>query len=91
MVSELLFWYLLNHSILKKKEEEKIYKKKRKKKRKRKIESLICGLVVEEKTCWLRRNPAFEVVKTDSQTKNLLSFSHKKFPFVCLYLSIGIP
>ncbi|KAF3552849.1 hypothetical protein F2Q69_00013676 [Brassica cretica] len=27
------------------------------------------ALVVEEKACWLRRNPAFEVVKTDSKPK----------------------
>ncbi|KAG5397766.1 hypothetical protein IGI04_019580 [Brassica rapa subsp. trilocularis] len=29
-----------------------------------KVQSLFCGLVVEEKACWLRRNPAFEVRNT---------------------------
>jgi len=43
-------------------------------KKKKKVQSLFCGLVVEEKACWLRRNPAFEVVKTDFKNQKSLIY-----------------
>ncbi|KAG5384333.1 hypothetical protein IGI04_035803 [Brassica rapa subsp. trilocularis] len=50
------------------------------------IESFIWGLVVEEKACWLRRNPAFEVVKTDfKKIKNLLSIYLEKIPLFTMF------
>jgi len=58
-----------------------------------KVQSFFCGLVVEEKACWLRRNPAFVVVKTDfknQKSKKISYLSIFRNSLVCLDLPIEI-